>query len=48
LEYADTGVTVCCGRMLLKLHGADLRLTAMNPRGLVISGTLTGVEFDTI
>ena len=47
LEYGRELVTVSCGSLIMKLRGADLELKTMTGQGLVITGTLSGVDFDT-
>ncbi len=45
LEYGDEEIDVNCGRVIVKIHGVNLELKAMNQNELMMAGTILSVEF---
>jgi len=46
LEYGDEEIHINCGRMVLKLRGHGMELRALTNTELLITGRITGMEFD--
>lgn len=45
LEYSSETVTVNTAGMLVKIRGSGLEISAMSDLELIVTGTLSGVEF---
>lgn len=45
LEYEEDKVLVNAGKMMIKISGEKLLIAAMSDLELVVTGTITGVEF---
>lgn len=46
LEYGSEVIHINCGRMILKLHGSDMELRSLNTTELLITGRISGMEFE--
>ena len=46
LEYGSAAITVNCGKIIMKLQGSGLELRAMSESEMLITGLLTGMEFE--
>ena len=46
LEYGSDAITVNCGKIILKLRGSELELRSMSDSEMLITGFLTGIEFE--
>ena len=44
LAYGSEEIHVSGGKLILKVRGTDLELRAMNASGLLITGTILGVD----
>lgn len=45
LEYGEEQIDINCGRVIVKIHGVNLELKAMNQNELKMAGTILSVEF---
>ena len=45
LEYSTERIAVNTGRMVIRINGRDLELTAMSNLELVVTGTVISVEY---
>ncbi|MBR5480052.1 MAG: sporulation protein [Clostridia bacterium] len=48
LEYGDTTLSLNLGTKILTLEGANLKISAMDERGLRLSGEITSVRFESV
>ena len=46
LEYGDEEICVNGGKLILKIRGSDLELRSMNAEEMLVTGFLTGVDFE--
>jgi sporulation protein YqfC len=46
LEYGDREIQINGGRMVLTLRGENLELRSLNTTELLVTGRLTGMEFE--
>ena len=46
LEYGSEEIHINGGRMVLKLRGSGMELRSMNTEELLITGRITGMEFE--
>ena len=47
LEYGDTLMRINCGKMIVRITGADLVLKALSLSELAVTGKIACVEYDT-
>ena len=48
LEYGDTSLSLNLGTKILTVEGQNLRISAMDERGLRLSGEIISVKFESI
>ncbi len=46
LEYGGEEISVNGGKLIVKIHGSELELRSMNADEMLITGLLTGVDFE--
>lgn len=45
LEYGEKEIDINGGRVIIRIHGEELRLCSMNDGELLVAGTVLGLEF---
>lgn len=46
LEYGDSAISVNGGKAIIRIRGVQLKIQSMNSSDLLITGKISGIDFD--